>query len=68
MPVDAPKSVSGRTIGYLPPSFTDMRERDTRDRSRSMGPLRPAADAIIINTSNMDADDVFVLALSHITV
>jgi cytidylate kinase len=47
--------------------LTDMQERDTRDRSRSAAPLRPADDAIIIDTSTMDADDVMALALSHIT-
>ena len=47
--------------------LTDMQERDTRDRSRSAAPLRPAEDAIHIDTSSMDADDVMALALSHIT-
>ena len=45
----------------------EMQERDTRDRSRSSAPLRPADDAIIIDTSKMNADDVLALALSHIT-
>jgi len=44
----------------------DMQERDTRDRSRSVAPLRPADDAISIDTSDMDADAVLALALSHI--
>ena len=47
--------------------LTDMQERDTRDRSRSVSPLRPADDAIIIDTSTMDADAVMALALSYIT-
>ena len=47
--------------------WTDMQERDSRDRSRSAAPLRPADDAISIDTSSMDADDVLALALSHIT-
>ena len=47
--------------------LTDMQERDSRDRSRSAAPLRPANDAISIDTSSMDADDVLALALSHIT-
>ena len=46
----------------------DMQERDTRDRSRSVAPLRPADDAIIINTSKLGADEVMALALSHIAV
>ena len=47
--------------------LTDMQERDSRDRSRSAAPLRPADDAISIDTSGMDANDVLALALSHIT-
>ena len=47
--------------------LTDMQERDSRDRSRSAAPLRPADDAISIDTSIMDADEVLALALSHIT-
>ena len=47
--------------------LSDMQERDCRDRSRSAAPLRPADDAINIDTSSMDADDVLALALSHIT-
>ena len=46
--------------------LNDMQERDTRDRSRSASPLRPADDAMIIDTSTMDADAVMALALSHI--
>ena len=47
--------------------LTDMQERDGRDRSRSEAPLRPADDAVIIDTSSMDVDDALALALSHIT-
>ena len=47
--------------------LSDMQERDSRDRSRSAAPLRPADDAISIDTSSMDADGVLALALSHIT-
>ena len=47
--------------------LTDMQERDSRDKSRSAAPLRPADDAISIDTSGMDANDVLALALSHIT-
>jgi len=48
--------------------LSDMQERDSRDRSRSAAPLRPADDAISIDTSRMDANDVLALALSHITL
>ena len=55
----------GQSVMF-PDVLTDMQERDTRDRSRSASPLRPADDAIIIDTSKMDVDAVMTLALSHV--
>ena len=37
----------------------DMQERDVRDTSRSAAPAKPAADAIVIDTTNMTADAAF---------
>jgi len=36
----------------------DIAERDFRDETRPVSPLRPAADAIILNSDNMNADQV----------
>jgi len=44
----------------------DMRERDARDTARSTAPMRPAEDALIIDTSALDADQVYRLAQDHI--
>ena len=44
----------------------DMRDRDRRDRERSTAPLKAAEDAFVIDTSTMDADRVFTLAVDHI--
>jgi cytidylate kinase len=44
----------------------DMRERDGRDTARSTAPMRPAEDALIIDTSALDADQVFRLAKERI--
>ena len=44
----------------------DLQARDIRDRSRSAAPLRPADDAIIIDTSGMGADAVMNVAVSYI--
>jgi len=44
----------------------DMRERDSRDTARSTAPMRPAEDALIIDTSALDADQVFRQAQDHI--
>lgn len=40
----------------------DLRERDERDSKRAVAPLRPADDAIILDTSTLDAGDVFEIA------
>ena len=44
----------------------DMRERDQRDRNRSIAPLRAADGAKTIDTSTMEADKVFAVALDHV--
>jgi len=44
----------------------DMQERDTRDQGRSISPTKPAADALIIDTSDLTADQVFDQALAFI--
>ena len=44
----------------------DMKERDHRDRTRAIAPLAPAADASVIDTTNLNADAVFALAISFI--
>ena len=36
-----------------------IRERDEQDRGRSIAPLRPAVDAIVIDTSALTLEDVF---------
>ncbi|CCG42604.1 (d)CMP kinase [Magnetospirillum molischianum] len=46
--------------------LADMKERDDRDRNRSVAPLRPADGAIVLDTSDLDADQAFALALSSV--
>jgi len=46
---------SGASIGDL---LTSIRERDERDRNRAVAPLRPADDAIEIDSSNLNIDQV----------
>lgn len=36
----------------------ELRERDERDRNRADSPLRPAADAIVIDSTNLTLDEV----------
>ena len=44
-----------------------MQDRDARDRLREVAPLRPADDAINIDTSKLDADAVLALAKLRIS-
>ena len=44
----------------------DMRIRDTNDSTRSLAPLKPAADAIRIDSSDLSVEKVVDLMLSYI--
>ena len=48
---DKPNSPSYQEI------LNDLRERDYKDEHRTIAPLKPAKDAIILDTSNMTLDD-----------
>ncbi|HXI99832.1 MAG TPA: (d)CMP kinase, partial [Micropepsaceae bacterium] len=41
----------------------DLVARDARDRSRPIAPLRPAEDAILLDTSDLDIEAAFAKAL-----
>jgi len=45
----------------------ELNERDARDMSRNVAPLKPAEDALVIDTSHLDADGVFAAALDFIS-
>ena len=38
--------------------YTEIAERDKRDSTRSVSPLKPAEDAIVIDTSTLDVKGV----------
>lgn len=40
----------------------DLRERDERDRNRAQSPLRPASDAVILDSTAMSLDEVLAAA------
>ena len=46
--------------------FTQIRKRDRDDSNRSLAPLKPAADAIVIDTSRMSIDEVVSFMLEMI--
>lgn len=45
----------------------DISERDERDSNRAASPLRPAEDAVIIDSTSMTIDEVFTKMLAAIT-
>jgi cytidylate kinase len=44
----------------------DLAERDERDRNRTESPLAPAADAIVVDSSILDLEQVIDLVTAHI--
>ena len=43
--------------------LADIRSRDARDTARAVAPLKPAPDAIILDTSNLDRDAAIAEAI-----
>lgn len=52
--------------GTLAKVLSDIERRDKRDQSRELAPLKPAHDAMVIDTSHLSRTDVFNLALNYI--
>jgi cytidylate kinase len=46
--------------------FLDIQKRDHDDSNRKLAPLKPAPDAVIIDTSMMTLEDVLKAISSHI--
>ena len=46
--------------------LADVKARDERDSGRSTAPLKPAADALILDTTALDADAVLAVVLDHL--
>ncbi|MBW8271071.1 (d)CMP kinase, partial [Caldovatus aquaticus] len=44
--------------------LSEVLARDAQDRNRAAAPLRPAPDAIVLDTTGLDADAVFARALA----
>ena len=43
----------------------DIRERDTRDSARAAAPLKAAADALILDTTDMTIDESIAFVLER---
>ncbi|MBD8512544.1 (d)CMP kinase [Photobacterium sp. WH24] len=46
--------------------LSEIQERDDRDRNRAVAPLRPAADALVLDSTHLLIEQVTELALAHI--
>lgn len=46
--------------------LAEIKERDDRDRNRPVAPLKPADDALVIDTSDMTIEDVYKTACDYI--
>lgn len=58
-------AAKGRDVDYER-ILAEVRERDARDSSRSAAPLKPAEDAVIIDTSGLDRDGAFAAATAAV--
>ncbi|MCV9879927.1 (d)CMP kinase [Brenneria izbisi] len=45
--------------------LSEIRERDDRDRNRAVAPLVPAADALVLDSTEMTIDEVIARALAY---
>jgi cytidylate kinase len=44
----------------------DLKERDARDSARSVAPMKPAEDAMVLDTTALDAEAAYAAAMEHI--
>ena len=45
--------------------LTEIRERDDRDRNRATAPLKPAEDALVVDSTAMTIDEVLATVLAY---
>ncbi len=49
----------------LPALVADMQARDARDTARAVAPLKPAPDALVLDTTDMDIESAVQAVLAH---
>lgn len=60
------KQLIGKGIdAILPALLRDLKERDRRDSERVVSPLKPAEDAIVIDTTDLTIEQVVKQVLEH---
>ncbi len=61
------KELEGKTAQTLEDIERDIRQRDENDSTRDLAPLKPAHDAIRLDSTDFSIDDVVDLMLDYIT-
>jgi len=56
----------GETVDHAA-VLADIRRRDERDTGRASAPLKPAPDAVTLDTTNLDIDEAYSAALKIVT-
>jgi cytidylate kinase len=60
------KQLIGKGIdAILPALLRDLKERDRRDSERAISPLKPAEDAIVIDTTDLTIEQVVSQVLEY---
>ena len=60
MPGGDYKQLIAKGIGAsLAPLLREMSARDKRDSERSVAPMKPAPNAVVVDTSDLGIDEVF---------
>ena len=60
------KTQRGEIVPPFEQIFEEIKLRDERDMGRAESPMRPAKDAVLIDTSEMDIEQAFYAALNAI--
>ncbi|HYD99489.1 MAG TPA: (d)CMP kinase [Alphaproteobacteria bacterium] len=61
------RELQGRGIAVIPDAvLKDLKERDARDSQRAVAPLKPAADAFLLDTSDLTIDQALAAALDFV--
>ncbi len=60
------EEIKSRSDQSLKQVEKDMQRRDRNDSTRSLAPLKPADDAILIDSTDLSIDEVVESMLSHI--
>lgn len=61
------KQLQGKGLdGKFDDLLSEIQERDDRDRNRPVAPLRPAEDALLLDSTSMSIDEVVEKALQYI--